>query len=978
MTITPHLFELFLKCQTKCWLRAAGEPTAGDAYAEWLQSQNESYRADAATRLMASQPADDAAPPVCSSRREEAHYSSENLKAAKWRVAPDVLVQTEFRSSRGNEAQTSSPPSSPRESQRNDQSLLTSAATIIKSRLHAIERIPSEGRGKAAQFVPIRFIFRNKLTKDDKLLLAFDALVLSEVLGREVRLGKITHGDDHATLKVKTSALAGEVRKRIEKIALLLANPTPPDLVLNRHCAECEFQARCRKIAVEKDDLSLLARMSAKERQQLRSKGIFTVTQLSYTFRPRRRPKRQRDKREKYHHSLKALAIREKKIHIVGSPELKIEGTPVYLDVEGLPDRDFYYLIGLRIGHGDFAVQHSLWADTFADEGKIWREFLAILETIEKPVLIHYGSYETTFSKQLAERHGGPQAESVAAKAIASALNLVLVMFARIYFPTFSNGLKEIAGWLEFKWSEADASGAVSIAWRLEWEQSRSSIWVQRLFTYNTEDCVALARLNERFGELVAKSGKANCSSEVVHADSLPRNFPSTFKTNQFQFAEFEQINQAAYWDYQREKVLVKSSERLKRIARKIATKRRLKPRVNKIVDWPRPTICPKCGGLKIYKHQTAMKTVIDVRFGSASVKKWATKYRFHYFRCPKCRAVFYNSERVWNDQKFGPNLRAFCVYQNIELRLPQRQVAAFLNLVLGFRLSPTMVNQFKETAAAFYQATHEAMLQSIIGGHLVHADETKVNLHAQDGYVWVFTNLEEAVYLYSPTREGGLVQQVLKDFNGVLVSDFYAAYDSLNCAQQKCLIHLIRDLNEDVFKEPFNTEFKELVGEVAALLKPMIETIDRFGLKTRFLRKHKTEVDRFFEWLSRQEYQSETASKCKQRLEKNDKTLFTFLDHDDVPWNNNNAEHAVKAFALLRRDFDGLTTEKGIKEYLILLSVCQTCKYMGLDFLDFLRSGEKDIHAFAESRRRRRRRTQLSPATELPANAIPDGGGQS
>ncbi len=101
--------------------------------------------------------------------------------------------------------------------------------------------------------------------------------------------------------------------------------------------------------------------MSAKERQKLRSKGIFTVTQLSYTFRPRRRPKRLRDKREKYHHSLKALAIREKKIHIVGSPELKIEGTPVYLDVEGLPDRDFYYLIGLRIGHGDTAVQHSLW-----------------------------------------------------------------------------------------------------------------------------------------------------------------------------------------------------------------------------------------------------------------------------------------------------------------------------------------------------------------------------------------------------------------------------------------------------------------------------------------------------------------------------------------------------------------------------------------------------------------------------------------
>jgi len=433
MTIMPQLFEAFLKCPTKGWLRFTGEPPAGNAYAEWVQTENESYRADAAKRLITNTPADECAQSLGSSRREETPYSAENLKTAKWRVATDVPVQTELRSSRGHEAQTSSTEI--------NQSLLTSAATIVESRLHAIERIPSEGRGKAAQFIPIRFVFCNKLTQDDRLLLAFDALTLSQVLGRDVSLGKIIHGDGHAALKVKTSALAGEVRKRIEKMSALLSGQTnarsadsharkslpdeatrglggprsAPDLVLNRHCPECEFQARCRKIAIEKDDLSLLSSMNAKECQELRGKGIFNVTQLSYTFLPRRRPKRLRDKREKYHHSLKALAIREQKIHIVGSPELKIEGTPVYLDVEGLPDRDFYYLIGLRIGHGESAVQHSLWADTVADEGKIWRGFLGILETVEKPVLIHYGNYETDFLEVMGIRYGD-LAEQAAAK----------------------------------------------------------------------------------------------------------------------------------------------------------------------------------------------------------------------------------------------------------------------------------------------------------------------------------------------------------------------------------------------------------------------------------------------------------------------------------------------------------------------------------------------------------------------------------
>ncbi len=122
----------------------------------------------------------------------------------------------------------------------------------------------------------------------------------------------------------------------------------------------------------------------------------------------------------------------------------------------------------------------------------------------------------------------------------------------------------------------------------------------------------------------------------------------------------------------------------------------------------------------------------------------------------------------------------------------------------------------------------------------------------------------------------------------------------------------------------------------------------------------------------------SETAVKFKERLEKNRDKLFMFLSFDGVPWNNNNAEKAIKTFAALRKIIEGITTEKGIRDYLVLLSVCQTCKYMGVDFLDFLRSGEKDIHAFAESRRGRRRRMQTSQPPASPANANPDDAANS
>ena len=134
-----------------------------------------------------------------------------------------------------------------------------------------------------------------------------------------------------------------------------------------------------------------------------------------------------------------------------------------------------------------------------------------------------------------------------------------------------------------------------------------------------------------------------------------------------------------------------------------------------------------------------------------------------------------------------------------------------------------------------------------------------------------------------------------------------------------------------------------------------MVETIDRHGLQSRFLKRHLAFVDRFYNWLEKLTPRSEVAAKARHRFEKNRDTLFTFLKHDGVPWNNNNAEHAVKAFATLRRVISGVTSEAGLRDYLVLLSICETCEYQGLEFLDFLRSGETDIAAFADSQSRPR-----------------------
>jgi predicted RecB family nuclease len=915
MTITPDLVEAYVKCPTKCFLRSRGETGEGNAYADWVNAQNTIYRHEGIRRLKEG---------VANSQCVTGPLDTKELRSGKWCLATESTVR----------------------------------AQALECTLHAVERAPIDLPGRPAQFIPTRFIFANKLGGHDKLLLAFDALALSQALGRQVDLGKIIHGDDHVTLKIRTAALDTDLRKITAKIGTLLTGQAAPDLVLNRHCPECEFQKRCRQKAIDKDDLSLLGSMTEKERADFNSKGIFTVTQLSFTFRPRRRPRGLKDRRERHHYALKALAIREKKLHIVGSPEFKVEGTPVYLDVEGLPDRGFYYLVGLRTKAGDSMVQHSLWADGPSDEGRVWQEFLSRLMEIDNPVLIHYGSFESVFLKRMREKHGGPPNGSHAAKALDSSVNLLSVIFGQIYFPTYSNGLKDVAGWLGFKWSVPDSSGLQSIVWREEWQQSKAPLIKRTLITYNSEDCAALEVVAHAVGQ-VCQSGIGSGSElsgrlEVVVADEADAKV-TLWRTFSSSIDGFEALNKAARWDYQRDRVYIRTDVELKKAKRKHTTVARRTLHISKVVVCEPLRICPRCQR-GTHKYRAITRDLHDLRFTKSGVTGWVVKYHFQVLRCSACRALTPQpKEFFWDGRStYGRNLAAFSIFEIIELCVSQRSVTESLNRLFGFQVDHNVVRRFKEHGAEYYQGTREKILAAMVAGNVIHADETRIRLHGKAGYVWVFTTTREVVYFYSETREGNLVQNALAGFNGVLVSDFYAAYDSMPCPQQKCLLHLMRDLNDAVLDNPYDNGVREIVTAFAELLRGIVTTIDRWGLKSLFLRKHLVDVARFYRQLPKTGEVSAATLKLKDRFDTNRDKLFTFLEHDGVTWNNNNAEHAIKAFARLRRAIEGLSTPKGIEEYLILLSVCQTCKYSGLDFLAFLRSGETDIGAFAARQRKR------------------------
>jgi hypothetical protein len=241
----------------------------------------------------------------------------------------------------------------------------------------------------------------------------------------------------------------------------------------------------------------------------------------------------------------------------------------------------------------------------------------------------------------------------------------------------------------------------------------------------------------------------------------------------------------------------------------------------------------------------------------------------FQTHLCQSCGHEFGLYDWHLHGRKWGWNVVAYFIYHIVGLHVPQRTMQHSLNRLFGFDLSAQNMNEFKTKAADHYLVTKNKILQRIVHGDLIHSDETRANIKGHTAYVWVLTNHKEVVYILAENREAETIQTLLKDFKGVLVSDFYAAYDSIDCPQQKCLIHLMRDLNEEILNNPFDQDMKSIAVGFAELLRPMVNTIDRHGLKKRFLRKHIIKVDHFFKFLDSTDFKSEAALKCKQRFEK-------------------------------------------------------------------------------------------------------------
>jgi hypothetical protein len=215
-------------------------------------------------------------------------------------------------------------------------------------------------------------------------------------------------------------------------------------------------------------------------------------------------------------------------------------------------------------------TNYSFWADHKDQEADIFEQFVAEVTRHEDFIVFCYGNYERTFITRMRKM---AKSQVLVDRILNALVNTLSYIYTHIYFPTYSNGLKEIGRCVGCSWTESDASGIQSIVWRSQWETNHDEDWKRKLVTYNLEDCAALKKVTELLqviitkpnSEAVSLTGDANRPPIALVKDVEKLTDFHTWGRVNFVHADYEFVNNRAYFDYQREHVYVRTSKVLRK-----------------------------------------------------------------------------------------------------------------------------------------------------------------------------------------------------------------------------------------------------------------------------------------------------------------------------------------------------------------------------------------------------------------------------
>ena len=340
---------------------------------------------------------------------------------------------------------------------------------------------------------------------------------------------------------------------------------------------------------------------------------------------------------------------------------------------------------------------------------------------------------------------------------------------------------------------------------------------------------------------------------------------------------------------------------------------------------------CPDCGG-RLNKKPTRERTRIieDI----PEVEPVVTEHTICGYWCRRCEKIV---EPMVADalpgSKIGNSLLALTAWLHYGVGMTLSQILLLLNCHLNFKLSPGGLVQMWYRLQEILYAWYVAIGEEVKAAGVVCADETGWRVSGLLHWLWCFTSQTATYYLIDRSRGEVAIKKFFAEaFAGILVTDFWKVYDRVVAAfKQKCLVHLFRELKKvDVRNR--SPGWKAFRKTLKRLLRDALRLSKREELSSAEYDSRRARLDGRLNAIIAHPWKDADARRLAKRLLKYRDELFTFLDHEGVPADNNGGERAIRPAVIIRKNSFCNRSERGANAQAVMMSVYRTLKLRGHD----------------------------------------------
>ena len=340
---------------------------------------------------------------------------------------------------------------------------------------------------------------------------------------------------------------------------------------------------------------------------------------------------------------------------------------------------------------------------------------------------------------------------------------------------------------------------------------------------------------------------------------------------------------------------------------------------------------CPDCGRKLFGGWVHRVRQVIEIPV----IRYEVIEHRFLRCRCGVCGKNYVASAdlsgEVIGKHRIGVRLMSLLVYLKQSCRMPVRSIQRLMKSLWGLHLSIGEIAEALHAAARFGQGVYEALKEKVRGSPFVHGDETGWREDGKNHWLWSFCTPEARLFVMDKSRGQAVPPRVLGErYGGIVVSDFLSAYSYHLGLHQRCWVHYLRDLKalsegrpKDMGVQQWVRDVRDLYDEAKAFRS------DKRGERVRAREQFQERLYALALPYAKRECPQRLLA---QRITRFVQEMFTFVEHPDIPSDNNPAERALRPAVIYRKVCGGTRSEKGSATAATLMSLVGTWSLNGQD----------------------------------------------